>query len=267
MNGIPTPASPPIFRLKAARQPMLWAAVAYSSGIVAGVYLWRPALWWVIAVVAFLTAAAYFARPRSKLGWALALGAFFLAGALHIQARGSATRLDTSIQPYADRQELQITAHVTHDGRLQQGGFNEIRQTVDLETEEVQPTNGPSQALHSGIRLSIYSPRPNDAASEENTGADAARLNAPMPVFHYGDRLRFSAKLKLPHNFRNPGAFDYQAYLADRGIAALGSTKMENVERLPGFAGSRIGSWRSRLHRGVVAKIHQTLASARGRAH
>ncbi len=257
MNGIPTPASPPIFRLKAARQPMLWAAAAYSSGIVAGVYLWRPALWWVIAVVAFLTAAAYFARPRSKLGWALALGAFFLAGALHIQARGSATRLDTSIQPYADRQELQITAHVTHDGRLQQGGFNEIRQTVDLETEEVQPTNGPSQALHSGIRLSIYSPRPNDAASEENTGADAARLNAPMPVFHYGDRLRFSAKLKLPHNFRNPGAFDYQAYLADRGIAALGSTKMENVERLPGFAGSRIGSWRSRLHRGVVAKIHQ----------
>ena len=45
--------------------------------------------------------------------------------------------LDTSIRPYADRQELQITAHVTRDGRLQPGGFNEIRQTLDVETEEV----------------------------------------------------------------------------------------------------------------------------------
>jgi competence protein ComEC len=58
-------------------------------------------------------------------------------------------------------------------------------------------------------------------------------------------------------NFRNPGAFDYQGYLADRGIAALGASKIENVERLPGFAGSRIASWRSRLHRGVVAKVHE----------
>ncbi|HME33788.1 MAG TPA: ComEC/Rec2 family competence protein, partial [Candidatus Sulfotelmatobacter sp.] len=79
----------------------------------------------------------------------------------------------------------------------------------------------------------------------------------PMPVFHYGDRIRFSAKLKLPRNFRNPGAFDYQGYLADHGIAVLGSTKIENVERLPGFTGSRIESWRSRLHRGVVAKVHE----------
>ena len=77
-----------------------------------------------------------------------------------------------------------------------------------------------------------------------------------MPLFHYGDRIRFSAKLKLPRNFRNPGAFDYQGYLADHNIAALGSAKIENVERLPGFAGSRIALWRSRLHRAVVAKVH-----------
>jgi len=253
-----TAASPPIFRFKASRQPMLWAAVAYSSGIVAGVYLWRPVLWWVVAVAAFLAAAAYFAQRRSGLGWVLALGAFFLAGALHIQARGATTRLDTGIQLYADRQELQITAHVTHDGRLQPGGFNEVKQTIDVETEELQTATGQREAVHSGIRLSIYSPRPTDASESEgdNAAADAAP-STQMPVFHYGDRLGFSAKLKLPHNFRNPGAFDYQAYLADRGIAALGSAKIENVEQLPGFTGSPIGYWRSRLHQRVVAKIHQ----------
>src|SRR6266567_5482310 len=169
-----TPASPPIFRIKAPRQPMLWAVLAYSSGIVAGVYQWRPALWWVVAATAFVSAALYFARRRFGLGWALALGAFFLAGALHIQARGASTHLDPSIVPFADRQELQITAHVTRDGRLQQGGFNEVRQTVDLETEQVQTSTGETEAVHSGIRLGIYRPRSGDAVLEEDSGANMA---------------------------------------------------------------------------------------------
>ncbi len=251
---------------------MLWAAVAYAAGIIAGVYLWRPALWWIVAGAAFIAAAAYFTQRRAALGWTIALAALFLAGALHIQLRGAAPRLDTSIQPYADRQELQITAHVTRDGRLQQGGFNEIRQTLDVEAENAEAENAEaehvepdplgsashhSRAVHSGIRLSIYSPRLSDAAAEETSEPIPASSNAPLPVFHYGDRIRFSARLKLPRNFRNPGAFDYQGYLADRGIAALGSAKIENVERLPGFAGSRIAAWRSRLHRGVVAKVHE----------
>jgi len=256
MNGLPTPtpASPPIFSIKAPRQPMLWAVLAYSSGIVAGVYLWRPTLWWVVATAAFVAAAAYFARRRSGLGWALALGAFFLAGALHIQARGASNHLDTSIDPFADRQELQITAHVTRDGRLQEGGFNEIKQTVDVETEAIQTATGQSETVHSGIRLSIYSPRPNDAISQENSGASTTNS---MSSLHHGDRVRFTSKLKLPHNFRNPGAFDYQGYLSDRGIAALGSAKIEDVERLPGFSGSPIAAWRSRLHRSIVAKVHE----------
>jgi competence protein ComEC len=251
-----TPTSPPAFHFKASRQPLFWAAVAYSTGITTGIYLWRPVLWWLVATAAFVAAAAYFALRRSGLGWSLALGAFFLAGALHIQVRGSTTRLDTSIQPYADRQELHLTAHVTRDGRLQQGGFNEIRQTVDVETEEVKTSSGSVEAIHSGVRLSIYSPRPNDPAPEENAVINSGPT-PPMRVFHYGDRIRFSAKLKLPRNFRNPGAFDYQSYLADLGIAALASAKIENVEPLPGFAGNRIARLRSRAHRSASAKIHE----------
>jgi len=241
---------------------MLWAAVAYSLGVVAGVYLWRPALWWILAGAVFAFAAVYFALRRSRLGWALALGALFLAGALHIQVRGSSTHLDTRIDAYADRQELQITAHVTRDGRLQPGGVGEIRQTLDVETEAIQTATGQVEPVHSGIRLSIYGPHPNGAVPEEGPDADvssarASNPSAPMPTFHYGDRIRFTTKLRPPRNFRNPGAFDYQGYLADRGIAAQGSTKIENVELLPGFAGNRIASWRSRLHRGIIAKVHE----------
>src|ERR1700689_1560103 len=89
------------FQLKPTRQPMLWAALAYSSGIVAGFYVWRPASWWIAAAVAFFAAGLYFVRRRKYLSVSLALGAFFLAGALHIQLRGSAAPLDTSLQPFA----------------------------------------------------------------------------------------------------------------------------------------------------------------------
>ncbi len=236
---------------------MLWAAVAYSSGIVAGTYLWRPALWWVVADVAFVLAAAYFARRRAGVGWALALAAFAVAGALHIQARGGASRLDTGIQPYANGEEIQVVAHVTRDGRLQQAGLGESRETLDVETEEIRTVAGEAADIHSGIRLSIYGQRSNDSVPDDAALNDSGRSIGPMPIFHYGQRIRFSAKIRLPRNFRNPGAFDYQGYLADHGIAALASAKIEAVELLPGFAGTRLAAWRSRMHRGVVAKVHE----------
>lgn len=248
MISAPSAAAPPTAQLKASRQPMLWAAVAYAAGIIAGVHLWRPPILWIIAGSFFIFAAAYFAFRRSRVGWAIALSALFVIGALHIQVSGANTHLDTGIQPYADGREIQITAHVTHDGRWQPGSPGESRQTLDVETEEIETEAG-RVVVHSGIHVSIYGPRASDVANSSTS--------APMPAFHYGDRLRFPAKLRRPRNFRNPGAFDYQGYLADRGIAALGSAKMESVELLPGFTGSRVASWRSRLHRGVIAQVHE----------
>ncbi len=254
MNAAKVRASPPAFHFKAARQPMAWAAAAHALGIIAGAYFWRPLLWWLVAGAVFVFAAAYFSQRRARLGWWIALGALFIAGALHIQARGFARRMDTSIQPYADRLELDVIAHVTHDARLQPGSLGETRQILDLETEQITTSTGQVVPVQSGLRLSIYSPRMNDLVLDENTptaGPD------PVRTFHYGERLRFSAKLKLPRNFRNPGAFDYRGYLADRGISALASAKIDAVELLPGFSGGWIGAWRSRIHRGVIAKVHQ----------
>jgi competence protein ComEC len=68
--------------------------------------------------------------------------------------------------------------------------------------------------------------------------------------------LRFPVKLYPPRNFRNPGAFDYEGYLAENGIVALGSTKVANVELLPGFSGSRAELWRTPIHHSIMEKIH-----------
>jgi hypothetical protein len=41
------------------------------------------------------------------------------------------------------------------------------------------------------------------------------------------------------------------------GISVLGSAEPKDIERLPGFSGSRIELWRTRVHASIVAKIHQ----------
>jgi competence protein ComEC len=241
------------------RQPMLWAAAAYGSGVVSGVYLWRPLLWWVVAVMVFVAGAAWFAHRRPGAGWVLALAAFLFAGALHIQARETVPRFNSGIRAYSDGQEVQVTAHVTRDGRWQESGSGEpgrteLRQMLDVETEEIKTSSGEMVAVQSGIRLGIYAPRNGSESASMAGGANNSRA---LPSFHYGQRLRFSAKLKLPRNFRNPGAFDYEGYLADHGIAALASTKLSDVTLLPGFAGNSLADWRSRAHRSVIAKVHE----------
>jgi competence protein ComEC len=255
MNPPPTPASPPAFTFKPTRQPMLWAALCYALGITAGVYFWRPPLWWIIATITFAAAAVYFVRRRPQLAAALGLASFFLAGALHIQIRGSSTLLDTTIAPYADGQELELTAHVTRDGRWKPGNFGDLRQTLDVEAEEVETAAGQKTAVHSGIRLSIYTPTiENETTIPETPSRPGA---GSVRIFRYGDRLRCTAKLRLPRNFRNPGAFDYEGYLAINKIAALGSAKAETVKLLPGFSGSSIEYWRTRAHASVIAKVHE----------
>ena len=236
----PAPSTKPEFQRKPPRQPMLWAALSYALGIVAGTHAWRPASWWVAAAVAFLAASLYFMRRRKLLAVSLALGAFFLAGALHIQLRGSTNALDPTLEPFADGQPVELTAHVTREGKFRESS-NEIRQTLDVESEEIIAANGKPISVHSGVRLGIYSAH-----------ADAT----PQKLLHYGERLRLTVKLKLPRNFRNPGAFDYQQYLAANGISALGSAKAEDVKVLPGFSGNRLELWRTRIHASIIAKVH-----------
>jgi competence protein ComEC len=165
--------------------------------------------------------------------------------------RGSTNLLDTSLQPFASGDAVEMTAHVTREGRLRDAGPGEIRQNLDVETEEIVAENGGRIRVRSGVRLGIYNAA--TSAVEVRTLATAAPA---MRLFHYGERIRLPVKLKLPRNFRNPGAFDYQGYLTSNGIASLGSAKAEDVELLPGFAGSRVELWRTRIHSSIITKVH-----------
>jgi len=232
---------------RAGRNPLLGAALAYAGGIFSGFYLWRPPAWWLIAAIVFSAAATYFLRRRPRAAFALGLSAFFVAGALTIQARSPADSYNPAVLAFADGREVVVTAHVIKEGSLLEKAGDAL-QKLDLETEQI--ADGDSVfTIRSGIRVSFYSKEARNESGQESAPA-------PRHIFSYGERLRFPAKLSAPHNYRNPGAFDYQGYLAENGIAALASAKAEDVELLPGFAGNQAELLRTRIHRSAIKNIH-----------
>ncbi len=68
------------------------------------------------------------------------------------------------------------------------------------------------------IQLAWYRPEGN------------ARL--PWPEVQPGERWQLTARLKRPHGSANPGGFDYEAWLLERGIRATGYVRPVAAERL-----------------------------------
>jgi competence protein ComEC len=94
-----------------------------------------------------------------------------------------------------------------------------FRQTCVLDEIEItKARRDPFTPLHGKIRVSIY-------------GAD--------PVVRIGDRIGFFSKIRPLTNFKNPGAFNYRQYMADRHIwgTAYTDTLKITVTTAPGTAG------------------------------
>src|SRR5215813_11882297 len=199
-----------------ARQPLLYAALAYGAGLWAGKHIWRPPTWWVLAEAIFLCCAIYLFRRRTLAASALALSGVFATGALTIQVQGP--HRPTAVR--FGNEQLVITAHVIAEGEVLREGPNSWHQRIDIETERIESESQHFES-HVGVRLNVY--------SQEKSGAPS------MPLLRCGQRIRFPATLVPPRNFRNPGAFDYAGYLRDKGISATASTKFSNLEMIPGF--------------------------------
>jgi competence protein ComEC len=260
---------------KPAAQPLLGAALAFSAGLWMGAREWRPPSWWAIAIVAFVLAGMWFHSKRTWPARVLPLAAWSLLGAFFIQVRGFVST-DPRLTAVADGRDVTLTAHVIREGYMRPGGPHSVREPVDIETDTIESESG-GIPVRGGVRLTIYErgdpselqssefssrsdwsdvriPRPRVDATRPDGGATT---NVHFSPLTYGTRLRLRAKLHPPRNFRNPGAFDYEGYLRDNGIVLLGSSRGESVERLPGFAGSRIELWRNRIHASMVEKIHE----------
>jgi competence protein ComEC len=231
--------------LPIARQKVFLASLAFGAGIMlAATCEYRPPLWFLLATLSF-AAAALLLRSIPKMQALLALGAIAALGSLALQL----SRADTGSDSSLDGAEGEIVAHVTRDSVERPGFFGSRRQVVELETESVT-VDGVVRKVSTGIRASLYQRKQQ---MDEEVDETQAPLLLPL---YYGQRIQCLAKLRSPRNYGNPGAFDYRGYLESRGINYLGSIDAATVQPLPGFAGSRMAHWRSRLMRALLGKVN-----------
>ncbi len=78
------------------------------------------------------------------------------------------------------------------------------------------------------------------------------------PNVHYGERIELPAKTRRPHNYGNPGAFDYAYYLARQKIYWSAVTPAgAEVTRIPGACGNRFLAGIHRLRSAALTRIQQ----------
>ncbi len=159
------------------RQPLLWAAIVFSLGLWIGVRAWRPTAWWMIAILAFALTAMWFLSRRAWLAKGLALGAWFFFGALLIQIHGRPAG-DPRLLALSDGRPVVLTARVLREGYARATGPRSVRQSIDVETEEIE-SDGKAYSIDAGIRLSVYERADNSpsAAVPETDEASGQRSN------------------------------------------------------------------------------------------
>jgi len=82
-----------------------------------------------------------------------------------------------------------------------------------------------------------------------------AKPDEALPPLAYGRKIELDARVRPPRNYENPGAFDYQLYMARRDIYWTASGAADTVRVLPGRCGSRLQKAVMDLRAAAMARI------------
>jgi competence protein ComEC len=226
------------------RAPLAADSVTFGLGIWLASVIHRPAGLWATAAFLLMLCAALAAYRKSFL-----LG--HVSGGMALVAAGALAwvwmpppNLTTPPEGFLFSEKIEVTGHVTNDGAMLAG--RGPRERFDLETEMLE-IDGIRFSQPVGMRATLFSRLREDDHTAQNGG---------FPQLAYGDRVKFAAKLRMPRNFRNPGAFDYEGYLHGLGITTMASVAANEIELLPGKTGDTLGFWRSRCRSSILRHVH-----------
>ena len=211
---------------KTLRRPALWTALGFGIGI----FLGRTVEMGLVASVALsglalVGAAAGFYRKARWTGWMLWV-VVVLLGALRYH-------IDTALSPLPHLVALEV-----------------FGQRGIITGRIVQEPERSNERVHFAIELEQVVA---DSAIYHLSGQVLVTVKDAYLPADYGDRVSLRGKLQRPRAMRNPGAFDYRAFLAQQDIyGTLFVGKPEqvvSVERLPGH-------W---LYESVVLPLRRTV--------
>lgn len=206
------------------RTPLVPPAVAFAVGV-AGASLYGHTFPWVVWLAALVAGASLVALGRTA--WA--------AGALLIgvAALGALRAADPPLAPdHIRRLPLPTIARV--EGRL---------------------AAEPRSWAPDRVRLWLDASRADDAPASGRIQVTAYGVPPPLTV---GQPIVAPLRLHAATGFRNPGTFDYSAYLAREGIRVIATVRAESIMPLDDPA----PPWPVRVKREAVAAIGRALPPA-----
>lgn len=209
--------------LSSAAAPSMFAAISFSVGILAAHLHWfRSGLLFLALLGSFVVAwAAATKAPRTA--WAAAALVFALLGIF-------CAEVAPAVNP---QQQLALMTGKTR--RTIEGEI--VRVGAVREAESTAPFSGKLREEHSEqfdlhmpslgtARLTVYAP-----------------VAAAFPRLTCDDEVRATAALHEPERFLDPGVWDWNAYLHEQGIGALGSVKAQDLTIVGQRHGRNFGCW------------------------
>jgi len=120
--------------------------------------MWRPPVWWIVAAASFIVFAILLLRRRGRAAKLVGLCAIFAGGALAVQVHPPGNGGGLDVLQFADGREVTLTAHVIREGTLVEEDGGEVRQQMDVESEQVILLDKKVEVV-SGLRVSLYGKR------------------------------------------------------------------------------------------------------------
>ena len=197
------------------KRPLTGLAVAYAAGIWIGSLVgWPPMVWCVVAAALL---AAFLFLQHTRAGLVVLLAAVLVAGISSYREAVTISSPNDITHLFEQRdQNVQMQGVIVTDTGYRAVPLNEDdaeRQRFELELTAVEHYGQWQPAVG---RILVFVSETRDAE--------------PL---HYGDRITFSAILRVPPLARNPGAFDSRTWLERRGIhftATIRKTDLVHVE-------------------------------------
>ncbi len=230
-------------------RPVVWLFGGYLAGLLAARWLpigpdpfWPLVLglvviltvgvvaWWSIDRV-FEPARRYVRRVAGLIPPLVAVAAFGL-GAISLSA------------------ELRPRLPADHVARAVDSAGGRLRVTVEARVVNAERTGGSSAAILVEVEALETSAGRRRAAGEMLVRVERGVVVRPAP----GDRLRFTASLRLPRTFRNPGGYDARAQLALQAVRV--------VAAVPDYAEVTALARGGFSPRGVVEQLRDRVRSA-----
>ena len=203
--------------------PFLPLTLTLIAGILIGEHI--PLSIFLIAVSALILLSVLLCRRKAIIAQLLALAILFALGAFLIHLSLHPRLPPHHISNIPDRHTVMLRGTIYRPPQRE-----ETKTVAYLMAEEI--SHGHTMTLATGrVRITIRNPA--------------------VPL-RYGYQVRLNTKIYHPHNFHNPGSFDYEGYLRRKGVLVTGYVRdRDSIEIVSTKRGNfllrRFDRWRARI--------------------